>query len=61
VIKDDHAHVFLKFPPKYAGARVVGMSISGSRAFARVLRLRRWFRPEDLWDDGSAARTVATG
>ena len=44
----------------YAIARVVGIlkSTSGSRAFARFPRLRRKFWSEDLWDDGSAARTV---
>ena len=59
-IEDDHVHVFLEFPPKYAIARVVGIlkSISASRAFERFPRLRRKLWSGELWEDGYAARTV---
>ena len=59
-VEDDHVHVFLEFPPKYAIARVVGIlkSISASRTFDRVPRLRRKFWSGELWEDGYAARTV---
>lgn len=59
-VEDDHVHVFLEFPPKYAIARVVGIlkSISASRTFARFASLRRKFWSGELWEDGYAARTV---
>ena len=59
-VEEDHVHVFLEFPPKYAIARVVGIlkSISASRTFARFGSLRRKFWSGELWEDGYAARTV---
>ncbi len=59
-VEDDHVHVFLECPPKYAIARVVGIlkSISASRTFARFASLRRKFWSGELWEDGYAARTV---
>ena len=59
-VEEDHVHVFLEFPPKYAIARVVGVlkSISASRTFARFASLRRKFWSGELWEDGYAARTV---
>lgn len=59
-VEHHHVHVFLECPPKYAIARVVGIlkSISASRTFDRFPELRRKFWSGELWEDGSAARTV---
>ena len=59
-IEEDHVHVFLEFPPKYAIARVVGIlkSISASRTFHEFPWLRRKFWSGELWEDGYAVRTV---
>ena len=59
-VEEDHVHLFLEFPPRYAIARVVGIlkSISASRAFRHFpgLRARDW--SGELWEDGYAVRTV---
>lgn len=59
-IEEDHVHVFLEFPPKYAIARVVGIlkSISASRTFQQFPWLRRKYWSSELWEDGYAVRTV---
>jgi len=59
-IEEDHVHVFLEFPPKYAIGRVVGIlkSISASRSFHEFPWLRRKFWSGELWEDGYAVRTV---
>ena len=59
-IEEDHVHVFLEFPPKYAIARVVGIlkSISASRTFQQFPWLRRKYWSGELWEDGYAVRTV---
>ena len=59
-IEEDHVHVFLEVPPKYALARVVGIlkSSSASRTFHQFPWLRRKFWSGELWEDGYCARTV---
>ena len=59
-VEEDHVHVFLEFPPRYAIARVVGIlkSISASRAFRHFPGLRARYWSGELWEDGYAVRTV---
>ena len=59
-VEEDHVHLFLEFPPRYAIARVVGIlkSISASRAFRHFPGLRARYWSGELWEDGYAVRTV---
>jgi putative transposase len=58
-LEEDHVHVVLECPPKYAIARVVGIlkSISASRTFQQCPWLRRKYWSSELWEDGYAVRT----
>ena len=59
-VEEDHVHLFLEFPPRYAIARVVGIlkSISASRAFRHFpgLRARYWSGERGPHDGGSRDR-----
>jgi REP-associated tyrosine transposase len=57
---EDHVHLFLSAPPRYAPARLVQIlkSISARELFARFPRLRRQMWGGQLWEDGYFVRSV---
>ena len=59
-VEEDHVHLLVTFPPRYAVARVVGIlkGMTASRAFERFPWLRGHFWSGELWEDGYAVRTV---
>jgi putative transposase len=59
-VMEDHVHLFLSAPPRYAPARIVQIlkSISARALFARFPRLRRQLWGGQLWEDGYLARSV---
>jgi len=59
-VVDDHVHVFLSAPPRYAPARVMQImkSISARELFARFPWLRRKLWGGELWGDGYFVRSV---
>jgi putative transposase len=59
-VMEDHVHLFLTAPPRYAPARVVQIlkSISARELFARFPWLRRKLWGSELWEDGYFVRSV---
>ena len=59
-VMEDHVHLFLSAPPRYAPARIVQIlkSISARELFARFPRLRRQLWGGQLWEDGYFVRSV---
>ena len=59
-VMEDHVHLFLSAPPRYAPARIVQIlkSISARELFARFPRLRRRLWGGELWEDGYFVRSV---
>jgi putative transposase len=59
-VVDDHVHVFLSAPPRYAPARVMQImkSISARELFARFPWLRHKLWGGELWGDGYFVRSV---
>jgi putative transposase len=59
-IMEDHVHLFLSAPPRYAPARIVQIlkSISARELFARFPRLRRRLWGGQLGEDGYFVRSV---
>jgi putative transposase len=59
-VLEDHVHLFLSAPPRYAPARIVQIlkSISARELFARFPRLRRRLWGGELWEDGYFVRSV---
>ena len=59
-VMEDHVHVFLSAPPRYAPARVVQIlkSLSARALFARFPRLCRQLWGGQLWEDGYFVRSV---
>lgn len=59
-VMEDHVHVFLSAPPRYAPARVVQIlkSLSARELFARFPWLRRKLWGGELWGDGYFVRSV---
>jgi putative transposase len=59
-VMEDHVHLFLSAPPRYAPARVVQIlkSIAARELFARFPRLRRRLWGGQLWEDGYFVRSV---
>ena len=59
-VAQDHVHLFLNFPPKYAIAKVVGIlqSISASMLCKEFPELRRQLWGGEFWEDGYFVRTV---
>ena len=58
-VMEDHVHLCLSAPPRYAPARVVQIlkSISARELFARCPRLRRQLWGGQLWEDGYFVRS----
>ena len=59
-VMEDHVHVFLSAPPRYAPARIAQIlkSISARELFARFPRLRRQLWGGQFWEDGYFVRSV---
>jgi putative transposase len=59
-VTEDHVHVFLTAPPRYAPARVVQIlkSISARELYGRFPWLRRRLWGGQLWEDGYFVRSV---
>lgn len=57
---DDHVHLFLVAPPKYAPARVVQIikSISSTMMFREFPEIKKKLWGEALWNDGYYVRSV---
>ncbi len=59
-VMEDHVHIFLSAPPRYAPARIVQIlkRLSARRLFAEFPRLRRKLWGGKLWEDGYFVRSV---
>ena len=59
-IEDDHVHLFLLVPPKYAPAKVAQImkSISAREIFQEYPRLRKQLWAGEFWADGYFVRSV---
>ena len=59
-VMEDHVHLFLSAPPRYAPARIVQIlkSISARELFVRFPRLRRQLWGGQLWEGGYFVRSV---
>lgn len=59
-IEEDHVHLFLVVPPKYAPAKVVQIvkSISAREIFKEFPRLRKQLWAGEFWADGYFVRSV---
>jgi putative transposase len=59
-VMEDHVHLFLSAPPRYAPARIVHIltSLSARELCARFPRLRRQLWGGQLWEDGYFVRSV---
>ena len=59
-IAEDHVHLFLLVPPKYAPAKVVQImkSISAREIFKEFPRLRKQLWAGEFWGDGNFVRSV---
>jgi putative transposase len=57
---DDHVHLFLVVPPKYAPARVVQIikSISAKMMFREFPEIKKRLWGGELWNDGYFVRSV---
>ena len=57
---DDHVHLFLAVPPKYAPARVVQIikSISAKMMFREFPEIKKKLWGGELWNDGYFVRSV---
>ena len=59
-VMEDHVHLFLSAPPRYAPARMVQIlkSLAARALFARFPRWRRQLWGGQLWEDGYFVRSV---
>ena len=59
-IENDHVHLFLLVPPKYAPAKVAQImkSISAREIFKEFPRLRKQLWAGEFWGDGYFVRSV---
>jgi putative transposase len=57
---DDHVHLFLVVPPKYAPSRVVQIikSISAKMMFREFPEIKKKLWGGELWNDGYFVRSV---
>ena len=57
---DDHVHLFLVVPPKYAPGRVVQIikSVSAKMMFREFPEIRKKLWGGELWNDGYFVRSV---
>ena len=59
-IMEDHVHLFVSAPPRYAPAQIVQIfkSISAREIFKKYPSLRRVLWKRELWNDGYFVRSV---
>ena len=59
-VVEDHLHIFLEAPPRYAPAEVVQImkSISGRELFKKFPKIRKQLWAGELWNDGYFIRSV---
>jgi putative transposase len=59
-VVEDHVHIFLEAPPRYAPAKVVQImkSISGRELFKKFPKIRKRLWAGKLWNDGYSVRSV---
>ena len=59
-VAEDHVHILISFPPRYSVSKVVGIikSISGSRIFREIPKIREKLWGGHLWEQGYFFRTV---
>ena len=59
-VQEDHVHMFLQVPPKYAPAGVVQImkSISAREVFEKYPELRKQLWAGEFWSDGYFVRSV---
>ena len=59
-VVEDHVHIFLEAPPRYATAKVVQImkSISGRELFKKFPKIRKQLWAGELWNDGYFVRSV---
>jgi putative transposase len=59
-VMDDHVHLFLEVPPKYAPAEVVRTikSISAKTMFREFPEIKKSLWGGELWNDGYFVRSV---
>ena len=59
-VVEDHVHIFLEAPPRYAPAEVVQImkSISGRELFKRFPKIKKQLWADELWNDGYFVRSV---
>ena len=59
-VMEDHVHIFLSAPPRYAPARIVQIlkSLSARRLFAQFPQLKRKLWAGKLWENGYFVRSV---
>jgi putative transposase len=59
-VVEDHVHIFLEAPPRYAPAEVVQImkKISGRELFKKFPKIRKQLWAGELWNDGYFVRSV---
>jgi putative transposase len=59
-VMEDHVHIFVEAPPRYAPSRVVQImkSISAREVFKQYPELRKQLWAGELWSDGYFVRSV---
>ncbi len=59
-VMEDHVHIFVEVPPKYAPARVVQImkGISAREVFKKFPNLREQLWAGEMWNDGYFVRSV---
>ena len=59
-VVEDHVHIFLEAPPRYAPAEVVQImkSISGRELFKKFPKIRKQLWAGELWNDGYFIQSV---
>lgn len=59
-VKEEHVHIFLSAPPRYAPAEVVNIlkGISSIKLFEEFPWLKQYLWAGELWNDGYFVRTV---
>jgi putative transposase len=59
-VMEDHVHIFVEAPPRYAPSRVVQImkSITAREVFKQYPELRKQLWAGELWSDGYFVRSV---
>jgi putative transposase len=59
-VMEDHVHIFIEAPPRYAPSRIVQIikSISAREIFKKYPKLKKQLWAHELWNDGYFVRSV---